>query len=328
MPRCRHIRQFQSTLPTRGSDISITSLRTAKLKSFNPRSPRGGATVSSIPCAYLRETFQSTLPTRGSDPIGSSGVRLANLFQSTLPTRGSDAPLLILRSVLSGFNPRSPRGGATSTPPHRPWRYKQFQSTLPTRGSDQCTAAATKTARCFNPRSPRGGATRHMRLLTVTNGVSIHAPHEGERPYLRPRAKTSNTCFNPRSPRGGATRLSAAPAVPAAHVSIHAPHEGERPNASPTTGAPSPVSIHAPHEGERRPLGFAPCMRFACFNPRSPRGGATVYTHRRYQKRYVSIHAPHEGERLRLRLRCTPPPTVSIHAPHEGERRPRWDMVL
>ena len=198
--------KFQSTLPTRGSDLSI------------------------CPQACTPTAFQSTLPTRGSDAKPCAGRRCASAFQSTLPTRGSDAPLLILRSVLSGFNPRSPRGGATSTPPHRPWRYKQFQSTLPTRGSDQCTAAATKTARCFNPRSPRGGATR----------------------------------------------LSAAPAVPAAHVSIHAPHEGERPNASPTTGAPSPVSIHAPHEGERRPLGFAPCMRFACFNPRSPRGGATV----------------------------------------------------
>ena len=204
-----------------------------------------------------------------------------------------------------------------------------FQSTLPTRGSDEHEVLGINEIYQVSIHAPHEGE----RLINLpagvyANGVSIHAPHEGERPYLRPRAKTSNTCFNPRSPRGGATRLSAAPAVPAAHVSIHAPHEGERPNASPTTGAPSPVSIHAPHEGERRPLGFAPCMRFACFNPRSPRGGATVYTHRRYQKRYVSIHAPHEGERLRLRLRCTPPPTVSIHAPHEGERRPRWDMVL
>ena len=44
-----------------------------------------------------------------------------------------------------------------------------------------------------------------MRLLTVTNGVSIHAPHEGERLVL------------------------IAQGIKAVRVSIHAPHEGERP---------------------------------------------------------------------------------------------------
>ena len=64
---------FQSTLPTRGSDFFVMSFPPVFL-CFNPRSPRGGATVSSIPCAYLRETFQSTLPTRGSDMHGYKDV--------------------------------------------------------------------------------------------------------------------------------------------------------------------------------------------------------------------------------------------------------------
>ena len=58
---------FQSTLPTRGSDLCPSGLPAFGLH-FNPRSPRGGATGSSTPCAYPRGIFQSTLPTRGSDP--------------------------------------------------------------------------------------------------------------------------------------------------------------------------------------------------------------------------------------------------------------------
>ena len=37
-----------------------------------------------------------------------------------------------------------------------------------------------------------------------------------------------------------------------------------------------------------------------CFNPRSPRGGATKKALADGEMRYVSIHAPHEGERLAL----------------------------
>ena len=38
--------------------------------------------------------------------------------------------------------------------------------------------------------------------------------------------------------------------------------------------------------------------RAACFNPRSPRGGATDAGTGREAYITVSIHAPHEGERL------------------------------
>ena len=41
------------------------------------------------------------------------------------------------------------------------------------------TALATRMG--FNPRSPRGGATLVPRLPHTLNGVSIHAPREGER---------------------------------------------------------------------------------------------------------------------------------------------------
>ena len=57
---------FQSTLPTRGSDIA------------------GGL------ADLTRELFQSTLPTRGSDANGAYDAIARDKFQSTLPTRGSD----------------------------------------------------------------------------------------------------------------------------------------------------------------------------------------------------------------------------------------------
>ena len=63
------------------------------------------------------------------------------------------------------------------------------------------------------------------------------------------------------------------------------------------------------------------CLQL-CFNPRSPRGGATQYLYQCSFGLKVSIHAPHEGERLLRLLNRARVSLVSIHAPHEGERRP------
>ena len=57
--------QFQSTLPTRGSD-GLLARRVDMGRRFNPRSPRGGATPTCFISPPL-SLFQSTLPTRGSD---------------------------------------------------------------------------------------------------------------------------------------------------------------------------------------------------------------------------------------------------------------------
>ena len=108
------------------------------------------------------------------------------------------------------------------------------------------------------------------------------------------------------------------------------------------------VSIHAPHEGERRLSSLRVASYLSCFNPRSPRGGATLISGASSSQTMVSIHAPHEGERpvdindlaARISFQSTLPTRgsdgrqplvlaiiidVSIHAPHEGERqfRPR-----
>ena len=129
----------------------------------------------------------------------------------------------------------------------------EFQSTLPTRGSDG---------------NHHGGFT--------AAAISIHAPHEGERPVMQYGIK------------------------PPYWISIHAPHEGERrfkvprlggmaafQSTLPTRGSDVAaavgreldvfISIHAPHEGERPILSMIIASAKAYFNPRSPRGGATAY---------------------------------------------------
>ena len=150
--------KFQSTLPTRGSDvdeltkkqklqqISIHAPHEGERRvrrrtggsvanNFNPRSPRGGATLAQRSVTVSFATFQSTLPTRGSDKHITYACAYNILFQSTLPTRGSDAV---------------PCGGYMSM-------------------------------RNFNPRSPRGGATYRIAKILTAYHISIHAPHEGER---------------------------------------------------------------------------------------------------------------------------------------------------
>ena len=126
---------------------------------FNPRSPRGGATLSAQ--RYLGH---------------------ANAFQSTLPTRGSDAALPQTRTLRQYFNPRSPRGGAT------PCAYRgvccptYFNPRSPRGGATRNWARADAEKGHFNPRSPRGGATIYV-VPRLFGGllISIHAPHEGER---------------------------------------------------------------------------------------------------------------------------------------------------
>ena len=104
-----------------------------------------------------------------------------------------------------GFNPRSPRGGATIKFVKSSIVLILFQSTLPTRGSDFNFRSFFKPDYGFNPRSPRGGATILFCCGTADADVSIHAPHEGERQRRQTEKSNRKRGFNPRSPRGGAT---------------------------------------------------------------------------------------------------------------------------
>ena len=196
--------------PHEGERQTLTIEQQAQA-SFNPRSPRGGATAAAV--GRELDVFVSIhAPHEGERPGEIIEKQQDNAFQSTLPTRGSDADLRRgtvtvnvsihaphegerrftrgRRGNCKSFNPRSPRGGATPSMSTKPNTVDKFQSTLPTRGSDY---AFVPCADC------RGG-------------VSIHAPHEGER-------LCTQSAFRP-----------------ACDVSIHAPHEGERPEIAQVNG--------------------------------------------------------------------------------------------
>ena len=217
---------------------------------FNPRSPRGGATLSLL-LRWLAFGISIHAPHEGERQMPRHKPAVALTISIHAPHEGERHFMAGRDNAHLYFNPRSPRGGATL----HGWAGQctpLFQSTLPTRGSDRRQA---------------GNQDRNR-------AISIHAPHEGE----RPRSPPSDFC--------------------AIGISIHAPHEGERPIRSafrqsytgfqstlPTRGSDAllkaeienmtEISIHAPHEGERqwcKPM-YNIAIRY--FNPRSPRGGAT-----------------------------------------------------
>ena len=198
--------RFQSTLPTRGSDYAR----------FTP--------------AGITRKFQSTLPTRGSDISASENGKRQHRFQSTLPTRGGDAgkKYFLILSSISIHAPHEGERLATPRPP--PTRTPNFNPRSPRGGATlRRTVIYSVSVTDFNPRSPRGGATLALLYYTgMRYGISIHAPHEGERPQLFLRRRRD------------------------CGISIHAPHEGERLPLSPLLLSPTKISIHAPHEGERR----------------------------------------------------------------------------
>ena len=224
--------------------------------------------------------------------------------------------------MLGGISIHAPHEGERQFNPQRLWSGRLFQSTLPTRGSDTICGLQQPQVWNFNPRSPRGGATDIDKdTLFMAAEISIHAPHEGERPCGRTACARAHGNFNPRSPRGGATHrpegtdnqakdfnprsprggatLCVNPQKTKNKISIHAPHEGERLNADLRGAKNNDISIHAPHEGER------------LF-----RGHVAVYTILAFQSTL-----PTRGSDPTVNIPCAQPFEISIHAPHEGERQ-------
>ena len=179
-----------------------------------------------------------------------------------------------------------------------------FQSTLPTRGSDHSHAPLRSPSAIFQSTLPtRGSDASAHHGQKHDKSISIHAPHEGERP-----------------------RPSLAPR-PAPAISIHAPHEGERPAG--TAGAADSrrnFNPRSPRGGATR-LDIINELLAAIFQSTLPtRGSDRRYFFILNQLIRISIHAPHEGERLYSHFWANYTDYISIHAPHEGERRlrPSW----
>ena len=134
--RARQLQQrFQSTLPTRGSDHSWSGAWVS-CRCFNPRSPRGGAT-DVAPVRRGRWIVSIHAPHEGERRIAGFYFFAPRPVSIHAPHEG-ERPLSFVPCGLQphGFNPRSPRGGATKH-----------------------GVTIQDVARSFNPRSPRGGAT-------------------------------------------------------------------------------------------------------------------------------------------------------------------------
>ena len=152
---------FQSTLPTRGSDMLIFLRQ--HLWQVSIHAPHEGErpVTSRVRCEMM--WFQSTLPTRGSDVLtfGTGAARDVSIhaphegerhhrpllllhigqFQSTLPTRGSDRSGSRNAITHTGFNPRSPRGGATAEKCICMQHFREFTEYYPLRHGDACCIA-------------------------------------------------------------------------------------------------------------------------------------------------------------------------------------------
>ena len=147
--------QFQSTLPARGSDIR-PFWRVNTGISFNPRSPRGGATQVRF-LLVGRGLVSIHAPREGERPNQSTHTTKKWRFQSTLPARGSDKRTDAMNVSISvsihapregerplgcdsaerlGVSIHAPREGERRLALFCLSRCHSFQSTLPARGSD------------------------------------------------------------------------------------------------------------------------------------------------------------------------------------------------
>ncbi len=199
---------------------------------FNPRGPRGTATHSQRIIQQCR-AISIHAAREGPRHVISFHVQSLHIFQSTRPARDRDTALLINSLAVINFNPRGPRGTATTL-------LLTLRLGLgisihaaregPRRGG---TRRGVSGFQHFNPRGPRGTATRLIGERRGTGFISIHAAREGPRlidpdaaagtrrisihaAREGPRRRHGITIdendinFNPRGPRGTATPLKAA----------------------------------------------------------------------------------------------------------------------
>ena len=129
-----------------------------------------------------------------------------------------------------------------------------FQSTLPTRGSDPRRGQGEGSPHQFQSTLPTRGSDSRHKFVRRRCSISIHAPHEGERPLIYFIRLMRWFDFNPRSPRGGATREKLRDNQKNRYFNPRSPRGGATIKAFIHSLIGDDISIHAPHEGERRRL--------------------------------------------------------------------------
>ena len=193
------------------------------------------------------------------------------------------------------FNPRSPRGGATARVALR-MPAGDISIHAPHEGERHNVKYIAADQWHFNPRSPRGGATCAVFFLLRRKVYFNPRSPRGGATVFPALCRRKMLYFNPRSPRGGATIDFSVKQI--TMISIHAPHEGERQtrfsyclkyfafqSTLPTRGSDFAYTHHIQHNQQFQstlPTRGSDKMHLiyknskAYFNPRSPRGGATL----------------------------------------------------
>ena len=178
----------------------------------------------------------------------------------------------------------------------------------------------------FNPRSPRGGATDYWPGGLTWVGISIHAPHEGERltPY-QPAPPVD--IFQSTLPTRGSDRSCSSTVGGIVGFQSTLPTRGSD-NAGYLT---APVEFVFQSTLPTRGSDHI-CRKEAAkdekFQSTLPTRGSDAKEAEKPVSLAISIHAPHEGER-RLQGRGRGDKSdISIHAPHEGERPFHVDAAI
>ena len=220
---------IQSTLPTRGSDSRFCHYREISY-GYSIHAPHdGGATIGCFGAGCDRNLlFNPRSPRGGATVTVLYFVISTTIFNPRSPRGGATALTNNNRQHL-GYSIHAPHEGERLSNKPINDRVIIIQSTLPTRGSDAEIAACFKPPTVFNPRSPRGGATFSLPMVSFTQRMySIHAPHEGERP-IKPCSRAACSPYSIHAPHEGERHVWQAREKDGALVySIHAPHEGER----------------------------------------------------------------------------------------------------
>jgi hypothetical protein len=147
-----------------------------RCRSFNPRSPWGGATAN----------------------VRYDAVWAAVSIHAP---RGGERRLTWLQRCSPTVSIHAPRGGSDGTLVKYLDGRPAFQSTLPVGGAKQGVLGLSSTEVRFNPRSP-WGERRQLAAYTAPGlVVSIHAPVGGATGGGIPKP-AANSGFNPRSPWG------------------------------------------------------------------------------------------------------------------------------
>ena len=254
--------QFQSTLPARGA----TTTGTGGLgpRRFQSTLPARGATYR-IQHQDARIKISIHAPREGSDGGWIAQKTQGNRISIHAPREGSDWWIDNRDSLLTDFNPRSPRGERLKSHCGPPCR-EYFNPRSP-RGERRDRTGPAITVSNFNPRSPRGERREAMCLFCVVMYFNPRSPR-GERRfhglYFRFTAQFQSTL-----PARGAT-AQRKPCLGRVPISIHAPSEGSD-AVSRLNAVNDLISIHAPREGSDFSL-IWPTMWCTYFNPRSPRG--------------------------------------------------------